>query len=78
MVYCKLIKATEESAKYLMGGSGGDMTGILVYNRKEDSFEGEKEPDESTVYKAHLKSMICKYIEEFRKGIFKEKIGYEI
>ena len=78
MVYCKLISVNENIAKYSIGGRVNDMTGVLVYDRKDDSFEIEKESDESTVYKAHFKNMVCKYIEEFRKGIIKDKIGYEI
>lgn len=78
MVYCKLINVNENNARYSIGGRIDDMTGILVYDRKDDSFEIEKEPDNSKVYKIHIKSMLCKYIEEFRKGIFKKKIGYEI
>ena len=77
MVYCKLINVDKYNARYSIGGRVNDMTGILVYNRKDDSFEIEKEPDNSTLDKSHVKSMICKYIEEFRKGMFKEKIGYE-
>lgn len=77
MVYCKLINVNKDAAKYSFGGRIDDITGILVYHRKEETCEIEKEPDNSIVYGPHIRSLMCKYVEEFRSGKFRAKIGYE-
>ena len=78
MVYCKLIEKTIDKALYQYGGLYDDMTGLIEFDIQKDSFEIIKEAENSITFIRHIKSLYNKYREDFKKGIFKEQIAYEI
>lgn len=78
MVYCKLISVTNRIVRYAIGGYVNDITGELILHRDTNEYEVVKVPENSKVYRTHIECMLRKHFKEFQKGIFKEKIAYEI
>ena len=60
------------------GGFVNDMTGELVIHRETNTYEIAKMPEKSKVYKVHIDRMLLMYAKDIKKGIFSEKMGYEI
>lgn len=78
MVYCKLIEKNAKTVRYALGGFVNDMTGELVIHRETNTYEIAKMPEKSKVYKVHIDRMLLMYAKDIKKGIFSEKMGYEI
>ena len=78
MVYCKLIEKNAKRVRYALGGFVNDMTGELVIHRETNTYEIAKMPEKSKVYKVHIDRMLLMYAKDIKKGIFSEKMGYEI
>ena len=78
MVYCKLKEKNSKTVKYALGGFVNDMTGELVIYRETNTYEITKMPERSIVYKVHIDRMLLMYARDIKKGIFSEKMGYEI
>ncbi len=78
MVYCSLLEVKDKVIKYAIGGYATDITGVLVVDMRDRSYYVEKEPDESKVYPRLIGTMIRKYISEFEKGNYPDKMSYEI
>ena len=78
MVYCKLKEKNSKTVKYALGGFVNDMTGELVIYRETNTYEITKMPERSIVYKIHIDRMLLMYAKDIKKGIFSEKMGYEI
>lgn len=78
MVYCKLIKETKHTVKYAIGGFANDLTGELLLRKGTDTYEVIKQPENSKVYKIHIERMLRLHHEEFERGVYREKLAYEI
>lgn len=77
LVYCDYKENTEDTATYLYGGDCEDITGIIVFHFNSDVIEIVKEPDVEPAPMRHIKRLYGTQRENFKKGIFKEKISYE-
>ena len=78
MVYCKLIVKTKDKALYQYGGLYNDLTGILEIDAKNETIKIIQEAQQSITFVRHIQSLYNKYKEDFKKGIFKDQIAYEI
>lgn len=78
MVYCNLISVDENTIKYAFGGVYTDLTGELVVNRNDYTFNITKSPSSSSVLKNHIDRLLRIHRSEFLKGDFKKSIAYEI
>ena len=78
MVYCRLISVDDKIIKYLIGGLANDLTGELIVNKSDFSFELVKKPEKSVVFLSHIDSLLRKHRNEFLQGIFKKEIAREI
>lgn len=78
MIYCDLIEAPGDIVKYAIGGRANDITGELIISIQDGSFDLIKAPENSKVYQKHIAAMVYWHLDEFRKGIFRDKISYEI
>lgn len=77
MVYCKYIKHNKESATYQYGGSVNNLTGVIVFNFKKDYFEIIQKPEgNDIVFMKHIESLYEKYKNNFREGIFPDKMAW--
>lgn len=76
MVFCKLIEVLTDKAVYAIGGCTSDLTGKMWISRAMDEYEIEKWPDESKVYRVHVERLLRKYSDDFKKGVFPEKLAY--
>lgn len=78
MVYCNLKENTETTVTYMYGATIYDITGELVFHFHEDKIEIVTPPKKAEVYIKYIKRLYGKQRENFKNGIFKEKISYEI
>ena len=78
MVYCNYISNTNESVTYAYGARCDDITGEVIFDFGKDTIEVVKTPKMEEAPKRHIKSLYGKYSSDFKKGIFKQKISYEI
>lgn len=78
MVYCRLISQQNNVIRYAIGALYNDLTGILVLNPKEQSYEIEKQPDQEEVYEHFIDKMLRQYQRYFDNGEIPEKMSYEI
>ncbi len=77
MVYCKFKTKTSDTVTYLYGETIDDMSGELVFLFKEDAINVAREPDKYPVLERQIHSLYGMHRDEFRSGIFKDKIAYE-
>ena len=78
MVYCEYKGHDNQTATYAYGQTIGDMTGELIFHfGEEEGIEIVKKPEKHQVIGRQIHSLYKKHREEFKKGIFKEKIAYE-
>lgn len=77
MVYCNYVKNTNDSVTYAYGGTVNDITGEVVFRFTEDAVEVTKVPKTEDAPKRHIMRLYGAQRDNFRKGIFKEKISYE-
>jgi hypothetical protein len=79
MVYCDYRSHTDDTATYAYGETIDDITGVLVFHfGKEEGIEIIKKPERHGVIGRQINSLYGIHREEFKKGIFKEKIAYEV
>lgn len=79
MVYCNYKSHTEDTVTYAYGQTIGDITGELIFHfGEEEGIEIVHEPKVHGVIGRQIHSLYGKHREEFKQGIFKEKIAYEI
>ena len=78
MVYCNLLSAEGSKLIYAIGGSTDDITGKLVINLEDRSYDIIKEPERTKVYARHISSMVGRAWNRFEKGIYPERLSYEI
>lgn len=78
MVYCNYKEHTEHTVIYAYGQTISDITGELIFHfGEEEGIEIVKKPEKHQVIGRQIHSLYKKHREEFKKGIFKEKIAYE-
>ena len=77
MVYCDYKSNTADSVTYAYGGLTSDITGEVVFNFRDGSFDVEKEPTRSSVPIRHLVWMYQNHKNEFIQGIFRPKLSFE-
>lgn len=78
MVYCNFKEKTDTTVTYMYGAVVNDVTGELIFHFTEDIIEIVTPPKKEKVYMKYIKRLYGKQRENFQKGIFKEKIAYEI
>ena len=78
MVYCKLISVTNRIVRYAIDGYVNDITEELILHRETNEYEVIKVHKNRKSNRTHIECMLRKHFKEFQKGIFKEKIAYEI
>ena len=78
MVFCNLLSVDGKVALYAMGGTPEDLTGELLVDAENETFEILKEPEKSKVYLTHIGSMLRSNQEEFKKGVFKKRMAHQI
>lgn len=78
MVYCNLKETTETAVTYMYGATVYDITGELIFHFIEDTIEIVEPPKKVEVYMKYIKRLYGKQRDNFKNGIFKEKISYEI
>ena len=78
MVYCQMKENKGDSAIYMIGTTVEDMTGEVVFYKGQREPELLKQANEDPVRPRHLARIYGKYIRDFAKGNFKEKLAYEI
>ena len=79
MVYCNYVSHDEEIARYRYGGYVSDITGIVDFELNGKGFYVVKEPDRNIDYlPAVLMRLYPLAMKKFRKGLFPEKLSYEI
>ena len=78
MVYCNYKSHTDDTVTYVYGENIGDITGELKFHfGEEEGIEIVEEPKKHPVLIIQIHSLYGMHREEFKKGIFKEKIAYE-
>ena len=78
MVYCNYKEHTRETVTYAYGENTGDITGVLKFHfGEEEGIEIVKKPEKYPVLIRQIHSLYGIHREEFKNGIFKEKIAYE-
>lgn len=78
MVYCNYKSHTQDSVTYAYGQTIGDITGeVIFFFKEENGVEVVKKPEKHLVIMRQINSLYRRNRDEFKKGIFKEKIAYE-
>ena len=78
MVFCDLLSFDGKKARYAIGGTLEDMTGELVVDLAEGTFELVSPPKESTVYEPHIGSMLRKYQAKNKNEGFAKRMAWQI
>jgi len=78
MVYCNYKMHTDDTVTYAYGQTISDITGELVFHFGDnEGIEIIRKPEKHAVIGRQIHSLYGMHREEFKKGIFKEKIAYE-
>ncbi len=77
MVFCKLKSKTGSTLIYALGGDTNDMTGEVVVNITDMSYEVTRKPEKTTVFDRHIGKMLRLNAKELQEGIAKPKMSYE-
>ena len=77
MVFCDYKANTTDSATYAFGGTPEDISGEIVFHFRDRTFEIVKAPEKTKVWLKYIRSLYHKEMENFNKGVFREKISYE-
>lgn len=77
MVYCDYIKNDDKTVTYAYGGDVNDISGELVFHFDKDTIEIVKLPETDNAPERHIMSLYGMHMDNFKKGIFKQKICYE-
>lgn len=78
MVYCKIKERNADSAVYLIGARTDDMTGEITFFKGNRLPKLNKQAEKYPVREMHISRLYGKHMSDFEKGIFKDKIAYEI
>lgn len=79
MVFCNFLKAEENKAIYVFGGTSKDLTGELIIVSSDPlSFKVTKEPENSKVSQRHIEYMIGRHIQEIKKKMYPPRMAYQI
>ena len=79
MVYCKLKKKENASARYYVGRTIDDMTGVArFYISSDQPPELIKQAERYKVWNRLLQSINGKYRDAFLSGNFRDKLSIEI
>ena len=78
MVYCKLKSQDGHKLKYSVGSIYNDLSGELLFDSKELSYEIIKQPDKGEIYPLFIGKMLRRYIPKFQSGIIPNTMSYEI
>lgn len=78
MVYCNLKENRKDSAVYNIGTTIGDLSGEVVFYASGREPELTQQAKKEPVRNKHIAKIYGKYYDDFAKGIFKEKIAYEV
>lgn len=78
MVYCEYKSHTDNTVTYAYGETIADITGELIFHfGEEEGIEIVSEPKKHKVITRQIHSLYGMHREEFKRGVFKEKIAYE-
>ena len=77
MVYCTYKGNTDKTVTYAYGDTYDDMPGELVFHFVDDVIEIVRKPENHIIFPRQINTLYGMHREEFKKGIFKEKIAYE-
>ena len=77
MVYCDYVKHDDNSVTYRYGGRVDDISGIVIFHFVDDMIEVTKTPDTEDAPKRHIISLYGIQRENFKNGIFQDKISFE-
>lgn len=78
MVFCNLLSKNDEYLEYAIGGSPNDLSGRLRVNHKDLSYVLITAPEHTKVYGRHIAAMLSRAKRDYKKGIFEEKLAYQI
>ena len=76
MIYCDLIKAEKDQAKYKIGQTLSDITGVIVF-KTSGEYEILEQPQGGRISPLFVRKIIGKYAKDIMAGVFKEKLSYE-
>lgn len=78
MVYCDYKSHTDDTVTYAYGETIRDITGELIFHfGEEEGIEIVNKPERYPVRMGQIHSLYGRHRNEFKHGIFKEKIAYE-
>ena len=78
MVYCKIKERKDDFAVYNIGTRVDDMTGeITFYKGHQEPLLG-KQAEKAPIRDIHIVKILRKYMRDFEKGIFNDKLAFEI
>ena len=78
MVYCDFVSKEDGKVLYSLGGSPKGLTGGLLIDINNKSFDIVKEPRNTKVYVRHITAMIARAWDDLSKGTCPKKLSYEI
>ncbi len=80
MIFCKLKEKQEDRAIYLVGALISDMTGEAIFFKGGEKYPVlSKQAEKYPVFEHRLLQIYFKYYyNNFRNGVFPEKMGNEI
>ena len=78
MVYCNKIKEDGGVVMYAIGGTVNDISGEMIVDYDNRTFEIVKQPEKSKVYSRHVSAMLQKAFSDYANGEIKERLAYEI
>ena len=78
MVYCKIKVRNADSAVYSIGTQIDDMTGEITFFQDNRPPKLNKQAQKYPIREMHIIRLYGKHMSDFKKGVFKDKIAYEI
>lgn len=78
MIYCNFKENTDSTVTFMYGATIYDITGEVMFHFTKDVIEIVAQPKKEITYMKYIKRLYGIQRENFRNGIFKEKISYEI
>lgn len=63
---------------YRYGGTYEDMSGLILIDAKKEAFAIIRKARNSITLISHIRSLYNKYRDDFKRGIFRRQIAYEI
>lgn len=78
MVYCDFLSQQDNILTYAIGGLVDDITGKLIVDIDDFSFEVVEKPHNSMVFERHIRAMLYNAMTRLRNGEKIERLAYEI